>query len=192
MVDYFVTEDASDLSPSWDNTTIFDNEIRDTNPIDQVSITIDLAASALGSGSVISQAGVPNSDDWEDGGTWTIETIIIGGGNPNNNLRMRVRAVRLTSSGGIDQSGSFTSFQTFTGGIHNFSPVAPTWSTSEACSHRFAIEFEFENIDTMMSQDSDLVIQRAIDVLDLTNDITIDTAGCTGGVTFVPKCVMFK
>ncbi len=189
MVDYWANDTASDLSPSWGNTTAFDAEMQNSEiMIDDVE-GFTVTQSTTQSSSYISEAGNPNNDDWEDAGTWTIRVSTSG----VMDMRARCRATRLTSVGGIDEQGSFTGYQSLSGGTLIFSPVAPTWSTSENCSHRLAVEFEWDNTSTMF--DRTVQVQANADFIAniiVASDISEDSGGCTGGVTFVPKCVMFK
>ncbi len=190
MTEYWMLEDASDLSPSWPNTTAFDNAFSLVFTGGPSEVTISLTASQTKSASFITPAANPNSDDWEDGGTWTMKVSA----STSMNMRARMRAVRLTSTGTIDQSGTFTSYQTFTSsGSFTWSPVAPTWSTTEACSHRLAFEFEFDNLDTMMTQEVTLQIEVALD-LDIMAITDIDVNGGTCPAppsSFTPRCIMF-
>ncbi len=191
MPTYFQNDTASDLSPSWANTTQFDDELVDTDVFATFTELVSLSTSEIKSASFISTSDLPNSDDWEDGGTWTTQIATNSGGAMN--IRGRVRAVRLTSTGTIDQSGSFTGYQTFSSGNTDFtfSPVAPTWSTTEACSHRLAFEYEFENLDDMMSTSHTFNVGGSITGLESTTDITENGGTCPAPASFTPKCVMF-
>ena len=175
MVTYTAIQDdtTSDLAPSWPNTTLFDNDmsVAANGTAGQV---ISLAVSEIRSASFISIAGEPNNDSWEDGGTWTVEITIT---TANMNIRGKCRCVKLDSSGNIlGVKGAFTAFQTCQGSSKTFSPVAPTWTGTEACSNRMAIEWEWENIDTMMSQSATIATGTTTE--EVITDITQDTGSC--------------
>lgn len=173
MVTYIESDSNSDLSPSWANTTYFDLEMFDDGGETGGIFTGSIPASSLRSASFITVAGNPNNDNWEDGGTQTAELNISKG---SMNLRGRCRIVRLSSTGTILQSGSFTGFQTLdTGAQLTFSPVAPTF-TAGACGDRIAIEFEFENTDSMMAQDLDINLGNT--TTEVITDISKNSGGC--------------
>lgn len=190
MPTYFPTSTASDLSPSWPFTTEFDLELDDVEEAGFHDETIALDADGDKSAGYILESGSPNSDDWEDGGTWRAE-FYIKNNEGNMNVRARCRAVRLTSSGGIDQSGSYTSYQTLTDDntLYTFNPAAPTWSTSEACSHRLAFEWHFNNLDSMMTNTMIISFVQSFQDVDYLTDITENAGGCAA--PFTPKCMVF-
>lgn len=129
---------------------------------------------------------LPNNDSWESGGTQSFNLRINGA---RKNVRGRCKVGRTNSALTTDlQSGAFTGWTTFSaGGDHSFSPVSPTWTSGEeACSNRYYIYFEFENLDTMMSGDIELLMNASdVAYCQVTTDISENTGSCTGGATTV-------
>jgi hypothetical protein len=80
---------------------------------------------------------------WDDGVTITLR--YDAGGLTDSNIRARARVVSLDSSDTILQSGTFTGWQT-TEVDRTFSITAPTWTHTEDCTNRVAVEMEFNNI----------------------------------------------
>jgi len=185
MPTYYVTSTSSDLSPSWTNPNA-DYELETSSPGFSGGTLVSLSGSSTGSGSFITKAGDPNSDSWEDGGSWSFDIEF----SSNKNLSVECRAVMLDSSGTILQSGSFTSPQTITtSSIYSFTITAPTWTATEACGNRIAIEFRVTN--SAMSSQNLVFFQQDSGSSFLTTDITKDNGTCGTGSTFVPKTIMF-
>ena len=180
MPTYVLTADDSDITPSWPNTSVFDKDMVE-GAGGGGNLQASIPASSIRSASFITVANKPNSDAFEDGGTQTAELRV--GGNGNMNLRARCRIVMLTLTGFILQSVSFTDFQTCTANTSfSFSPVAPTWFTAENCTNRLAIEWEFENIDTMQAKTLDVDLGTANS--EVITDISEDSGSC-GGIAIV-------
>lgn len=177
MPTYIQKEDASDLSPAWANTTQFDNEISAGVGVDSV-VTVSLTPLEIKSASFITIANKPNSDVWEDAGTHTVEIELD---SANMNIRAKCRIVRLDSLGVILESGAFTAFQTLQAD-RIFNPVSPTWVSAEACDNRIAIEFEFENLDTMMTQSADIGLGTTAN--EVITDITENGGTCSAPAGF--------
>lgn len=162
----------SDLAPAWPNAVAFDKEMSAGAGIDG-SVVVSLAGSQTKSGGFITSAGVPNSDQWEDGGTWTVEIEADVG---NHQITARCRCVRLDSVGAILQSGAFTATQTLDAS-RTFSPVAPAWTNGEEdCDNRIAIEVEF--IENQGKANSVTIGLGTTPANDVTTDIVENTAGC--------------
>lgn len=163
---------ASDLSPSWPNTTLFDLEMSVGTGAD-TSTPLSGMSGAVESASFISLAGVPNNDSWEDGGTQTVEIEVD---TQTADIDIRVRIVRLSSTGTILQTGSFTAPQDLNAATRTFSPVAPTWS-GESCDDRIAVELEISYNPPHGSATSDIGLGTVAN--EVITDITEDSAGCT-------------
>jgi hypothetical protein len=88
----------------------------------------------------------PNSDDWENGGTFTCKVRLVSA----SNMRVRVRLRRMSEAGGVLQSGSFTSYQIVSAAsntTYTFTPTVPTWTDAqEACGNRIAVQFQFRRV----------------------------------------------
>jgi len=181
MPTYVQTADASDLAPSWANTSVFDTDmVTGATGGGNINVTID--ASATRSASFITVSGKPNTDAAEDGGTQTVE-IDLSMGDPD--FTMKCRIVRLDSSGNIEESGSFTGTQVMDAS-RTFSPVSPTWGSAgdaEACSDRYAIEFEIVNADTMSHA---LKLNIRVTTAEVITDITEDGGTCSAPTGFIP------
>lgn len=184
MPTYNTKSTASDLSPTWTNATDHDLEMSAGTAATNTQ-TWSIPANGLESAGWITPSDKPNSDVWEDSGTWTVRLNVTAN---NMNMRARCRCVRLDLNGVVLQSGAFTPFQT----MHpieskTFSPVAPAWTDGEeACNNRLAIEWEAENLDGMMTQSFDYEVDLGNS--DTVTDITED-AGTCGGATPVTKVI---
>jgi len=180
MVTWIERDSNSDLSPTWNSTTIFDKDmIAGTGGGSSFSVTVPSLTQR--SGGFITISGIPNNDAMPDGGTQTVELEIVSGGGMN--LTARCRIVRLDSAGNVEESGAFTGTQT-TQSSRVFSPVSPTWGSggdAEACSDRVAIEFEFDNVDTMMN--ITVEIGTGATENEVITDIPLDGGTCGGAVT---------
>lgn len=170
MVNYIQKVTASDLSPAWPNTTLFDNEMSVGVGTDTF-VALSGMSGVVESASFITPAGVPNNDSWEDGGTQTVEIEVD---TASADIDVRVRIVRLNSAGVIQESGAFTGTQTLAA-TRTFSPVAPTWS-GEACGDRIAIELEIAYNPAHGSAAADIGLGTAAN--EVITDITEDSAGC--------------
>jgi len=180
MATYIYTLDVSDLAPSWPQTTLFDYDMF-TGASGAGSTNDSIPGSVLRSASFITLAGVPNNNDFENGGTITIR-LDVSMGDPD--FRGRCRCVRLDSSGNIlGVKGAFTGLQVIDQD-RTFTPVSPTWTGVESCSDRFAIEWEFENLDSMAHA---LKLNVRVTTADIVTDISEDVGACVGGVPeFIP------
>lgn len=172
MVNYIEKVTASDLSPAWPNTTLFDN-VMSVGVGTDTFVTLSGMGGVVESASFITPAGVPNSDAWEDGGTQTVEIEVD---TASADIDVRVRIVRLNSAGVIQESGSFTGIQTLAA-TRTFSPVAPTWTGPELCEDRIAIELEISYNAAHGSATADIGLGTVAN--EVITDITEDSAGCT-------------
>ena len=149
MANYFHSNTNSNIAPSWPNTTAYDKEAIGASPASgQVSFTLDEAdvgPDQIQTGSAITIVDKPNSDAWENGGTVSLDLDCSVG---NMDTRARIRAVMLSSTGIIRQQGSFGSYVTTDAGQKTLTCTAPTWTETEVCGDRFAIEVEHENLNT--------------------------------------------
>lgn len=177
MTVYVETADNSNITPTWPNTSVFDKDMVE-GATGGGNFTVTIPSSATRSASWITIANKPNTDAAEDGGTQTVEVDLNMG---DVDITGRCRIVRVDTNGNIEESGAFTGTQVMTAGTKTFSPVSPTWGTAgdaEACSDRFAIEFEFVNAEAMNnSMKFDIRITDAEIITDITED------GGTCGVT---------
>ncbi len=173
MPTYVEQTDNSDLSPSWPNTTAFDKEMSSGAGGDG-SVVVSLLSSETKSGGFITPAGVPNSDGWESGGTWTVEIEVDVG---NHQITARARCVRLSSTGTILQSGAFTGAQVLSATV-TFSPVAPTWTGGEEdCANRLAIEVEFIENQVMANS---VTIGLGTTANEVITDVDENQGACVG------------
>lgn len=176
MPTYVAKDINSDLNPALTNTLLYAaRELSAGAGIDG-SMSNAVPNSSLRSFALFIINGLPNNDAWEDGGTQTVELEVDSG---NMNLRARCRINKHSSTGTLIENGVFTSFQTLNAS-RIFSPVAPTWAGAEACDNRLAIEFEVENIDTMMA----LTLTIGLGTLanEVITTITENFAGCAVAV----------
>ena len=169
MPTYIQKTTNSDLSPFAE----FNREISTGTGTD-TGLVVSLSSSELVTGGFITPAGVPNSDDWEDGGTWTVEVEIDSG---SHQVTARARVVRLDDVGTVIQVGSYTSFQILDDN-RIYSPVAPTWEAEEDCDNRLAVEIEFSE-NQGMANSVTLGLGTALN--EVVTDITEDAGGCAGG-----------
>jgi len=174
MVNYIQKVTNSDLSPSWTFTTEFDLEMSEGTGTD-TQVSVSIPSSTFRSASFITIADKPNNDAMEDGGTQNVEIEVV---TASMNIVARCRIVRLDSAGNIEESGAFTGTQTLQAD-RLFQPVSPTWGSAgdaEACGDRLAIEFEFENVDTMMTATAEIGLGTAIN--EVITDISEDGGTC--------------
>ena len=75
----------------------------------------------------ITPSGVPNSFEWDSGGTWTVTLDIDAN---NSNVLCKARCVRLTTAGSVLQNGDWTATQDL-GGNKTFVPIAPSWDRDD-------------------------------------------------------------
>ena len=173
MPTYIQKDTASDISPSWPNATQFDVDMS-AGTGGTGGNNISLNASEIKSASFITVANKPNSDAFEDGGTQTVE---VSPSSAAMTIRIRCRMARLSSTGVIlGVKGAFTGFQIVTAGDMTFSPVSPTWTGTELCSDRLAVEWEFENTDTMMS--ASVILESGDVTEEVITDITENGGTC--------------
>jgi hypothetical protein len=192
MTLFYATHNSAHVNPSWPYTTIsnieLDNQTDSTT--EPNSLLVSIPASGLKSAGFITKSTLPNNDNWESGGTWEQEieiTIAI------MDIRGRCRAVMLNSTGSILQSGTFSDYQTFqTLSFRTFNFSAPTWTASQACTNLFAIEWEFENLNTMFTKETEIRYRSVSSpqLYEILTDLSINTASCTGGSTFIPKIIV--
>jgi len=185
---------ASDLSPTWGSTTLADFELSLTDPNSVQTKSYSIPASATRSLGFITPSGEPNSDDFTDSASNWVITERVTTATDVMDLRFRVQVHRLNSSGTIQESSGYGSYFTLTAGSSDNIDldVNHTFSTGN-CSDRFAVEVEVENTNTMKSVDLEWRLNDATynDWAWNTEQFDYDTSTCTGGSTFVPKCVMF-
>lgn len=142
MPTYIQKNINSDLTPFTD----FNKEMSVGLGTDTSIVVSGLTSSNPQTLGFITPSGVPNSNGWEDDGTWTVELEIDIG---SAQVDAKVRCVRLDVSGTILQSGAFTATQAL-GTSRVFSPVAPAWTDSEeSFDNRLAIEIEFTTTQVM-------------------------------------------
>lgn len=120
----------------------------------------------------VTPADVPNSDDWEDGGTITTEIEIDTG---DGSFTGQVRVGRVDSGGTIIQVGSFTATQALDV-TRTFSPVAPTWEAEEDCGNRLFIEILITNNNTHGNQSINVGLGTALS--EVVSDILEDAGTC--------------
>lgn len=181
MANYIHDSVNAHVTPSWPNTTAYDKQMITSGPTGaQVSFTLDEAdvgPDQIQTGSAITAAGRPNSDAWENAGTWSLDLEVNVG---NMNTRARIRAVMLTSTGTIREQGTFGSFVTTDAGSMNLTCTAPTWAPTEVCSDLAAIEVEHENTDTHSSRSLtlDLGENAGAGLNDAVTSVTEDQGTC--------------
>ena len=105
------------------------------------SVDVDGSPGGATAGYFITPSGVPNSDDWEDGGTWELEIEVDVA---NMSMDMAVRCVRfdpdkLPVSTTPIQVGAETAKQSLTKS-RVFNPVAPTWDAPDQCRYRLGFK----------------------------------------------------
>ena len=184
MPTYIVKPTASNVSPSWPNTTQFDAEMS-AGTGGTGGNAISLTSSQIKSGSYITVPDKPNNGAFEDGGTQTVEAVLS---TASMNIRARCRMVKIDVSGNIiGVKGAFTAFQTFQAN-RIFSPVSPTWTGTEACTHRLVVEWEFENLDTMMTQSATLATGTVTE--EIITDISENSGGCSAPAGFAHSQVV--
>jgi hypothetical protein len=172
---YIEKVDASDLTLSGGDATLD----LTTGTGTDTAVTADPAS---GGGTQtyfwVAVAGVPNSDDWEDGGTQTVEIEIDSG---NGSFTGDVRVGRCDSSGTIIQVGSFIGTQALDV-TRSFSPLAPTWEAEEDCGNRYFIELLVTNNNAHGNQSIDIGVGTAAN--EVVTDITENAGTCTvaGGI----------
>lgn len=126
----------------------------------------------------VTNAGIPNNDAWEDGGTWTVEVEIDSG---NASFTCDVRVGRCDSAGNILQVGSFIGTQAMDV-TRTFSPVAPTWTNGEeACGNRQFVELLITNNNAHGANSIDIGVGTAAN--EIIDDLSVDTAGCAAAAT---------
>lgn len=137
-------KDTSDLSPFTD----VNRDLKDATTNDSANIIVNALDSVYHGW--ITESGVPNSDMWEDGGTWTVVLNVSAG---NFALRGKCRAVRVSSSGTVLQTGNWNTQKILTAGTKTYTVVNPSWNNAEEdVDNRLAVEFEFSNNDEFMQQ----------------------------------------
>jgi hypothetical protein len=168
MPTYIQKTTNSDITPSGNK---FAKEMSAGTGTD-TGVLVDLTSSQVISGFFFTPSGKPNSDSWENGGTWTVE-IEVDSVSPKIDARVRVQ--RYNSSGTLQESGNFTASQTLNGTV-SFSPVAPTWST-QACGDRIGIEIEFTETQ---GKANSVTIGLGTTANEVVTDITEDAGTCGG------------
>lgn len=169
MPTYIEKVDASDLSLSGGTAT------RDLTPGTGSDTAVTIGPSSGGGQEThfwVTEAGKPNSDDWEDGGTQTVEIEIDSG---DSSFTGDVRVGRCDSSGTIIQVGSFVGTQALDVS-RTFSPVAPTWEAEEACGNRYFIELLVTNNNAHGNQSISVGVGTAAN--EVVSDITEDNGTC--------------
>jgi hypothetical protein len=128
-------------------------------------IAVTLASLETASGGLITPAGRPNSNDWEDAGTWTVPIELTV---TDANVTLRVRCVRMDDTESVIQTGAFTATQALTTD-RTFMPVAPTWAAAEDQTNLLAIELEFIN---SLAGESTVSIDVGASIAAVVTDIT--------------------
>ncbi len=150
------------------------------------TIVVALASLETVSGGFITSAGRPNSNDWEDAGTWTVPIELTV---TDANVTLRVRCVRMDDTETEIQTGVYTATQVLSAN-RTFSPVAPTWAAAEDQTNLLAIELEFNNtLAAPSSVTIDVGASIAAVVTDITENINpttlIDSVATHGGSSVV-------
>lgn len=144
-------------------------------------IVVTLASLETASGGLITSAGRPNSNDWEDAGTWTVPIELTV---TDANVTLRVRCVRMDDTETVIQTGAFTATQVLSTD-RTFMPVAPTWEAEEDQTNLLAIELEFINGPGQRSVSIDVGASIAAVVTDITENVNpttlIDSVASHGG-----------
>lgn len=123
----------------------------------------------------VTDAWLINSDAWESGGTMSCKlrvTAVTGA------MRARCMIRRISRTGALLQSGTFTTFQTLTGlpGTFTFTPTVPTWTAGEEnCGNRLAIRF---SIDNTSAGASTATIEVGTANSEITSTITENNGNC--------------
>lgn len=121
----------------------------------------------------VTPSGVPNSDSWESGGSWTVEVEVDVG---DASVTCEVRVGRCDSGGTILQTGSFTATQAMDV-TRSFSPTAPTWTGGEeACDNRLFVELLFTNNAAHGSHDVTVGVGTTAN--EVVTDVTEDAGSC--------------
>jgi len=149
-------------------------------------IAVTLSSLETASGGLITVAGRPNSNDWEDAGTWTVPIELTV---TDANVTLRVRCVRMDDTETVIQTGAFTATQVLSTD-RSFSPVAPTWEAEEDQTNLLAIELEFINgLAGESTVSIDVGASVAAVVTDITENINpttlVDSAATHGGSSVV-------
>jgi len=179
MPTYIQKIDASDLSLGGAATRVLSAGTgTDTNFV---------SSPANGGGTLtyffVTDAGTPNSDSWESGGSHTVEIEIDVG---NASYTGQVRVGRCNSGGTILQQGSFTATQAMDVS-RTFSPTAPTWTgAQEDCGNRYFIEFLVTNNNAHGS--NSITVGVGTTANEVVTDITEDAGTCSAG--FVTKFII--
>ena len=114
----------------------------------------------------------PNNDDWEDGGTQTVEIEIDTG---DAEMTADVRVGRVNAAGTIIQVGSFVGTQALDI-ARTFSPVAPTWEAEEDCGNRLFVEVLITNNAAHGSHAVDIGLGTALN--EVVTDVTEEASAC--------------
>ena len=133
---FYLTDTAASPSPGWG-----DGNYQLSTSTGSTDITITLANLATKNYGWVWQSDFRNAS-WEDGGTSTLNLNIT---STEALLRARVRVVSLNSSNVIQQSGTYTAYQTLAAS-RVFSVTSPTWTHSESSTNRLGYEIEVNNL----------------------------------------------
>lgn len=128
----------------------------------------------------VTEPDVPNNDNWEDSGVWTVEIEIDSG---DVEFTGDVRVGRCADDGTILQVGSFIGTQAMDVS-RTFSPVAPVWTGGEeACGNRQFIEMLFTNNASHGSHSIQVGVGTTSN--EVIDDLSVDVAACVvaGGAT---------
>lgn len=82
--------------------------------------------------------GLPGETSWST----SSDSVQVRMGTTSSDLDCRVRVLRVNSSGTVQDTGSWTSYQTMSATFRTFTPTAPTWGTISV-SDRYVIEVDF-------------------------------------------------
>lgn len=173
-----------DIASDIDLGGVFNLEISEGIGVDGSVVVTTRPVGGAVLGHFISVAGVPNSDDWENGGTWTVE-IEVDVGNMDMTLAIAVARFTLGPPASIPQTGVFTAFQNLQMS-RTFNPVAPVWSLDpDDCEFRLGLTLAFASVLLLQS----VTIGLGTIANEVTADITEDI--CTETVASEPIAAAF-
>lgn len=184
MPTYIQKSTTSDLTPSLPNTASFINEMSTGTGTDTF-VTVSGMTGVTESAMFITPSSVPNNDAWEDGGTYTVEIEVD---TTSSDITVDARIVKLSSTGTIIEGGSFTGSPLTLSGSGSLSPIAPTWSGSEACGNRLAIELTIVYSPAHGSATADIGLGTVANEV-ITANLTEDSAGCTASAVAIPLII---
>jgi hypothetical protein len=147
---YGFTDTGADVSISGSTATYLLLGVQDTPPTDidlsLATTTVGYNTAALTWGQVkvyswVTQKGVPGTTTWSSSGT---ETVFYRARATSANLDVRCRVNRVNASGVVQDTGTWTAYQTTSTQNLTFNPSKPTWGTP-ALDDRLSIDIEFKD-----------------------------------------------